>query len=95
MISARSKPWSAKAKGPDFYAEELKERLAKGPVVFDLVAIMGNDPVFAVRSPAHIVSFTRRKSPSPSPSPSSGAAGSQESCRARTGARGRARASRS
>ena len=24
----------AKAKGPDFYAPELKERLAKGPVVF-------------------------------------------------------------
>jgi catalase len=110
-------PDEAKAKGPDFYAEELKERLAKGPVVFDLVAIMGktgdqtsdptlrwdeedhrpttplgkisitaiapqetcdagvflpgnvtdgitgpsDDPVFAVRSPAYIVSFTRRK----------------------------------
>jgi len=40
----------AKAKGPDFYAPELKERLAKGPVVLDLVAIPGqkgdptNDP---------------------------------------------------
>ena len=110
-------PDEAKANGPDFYAEELKERLAKGPVVFDLVAIMGkttdqtsdstlrwddednrpatplgkisittiapqetcdagiflpgnvtdgitgpsNDPIFAVRSPAYIVSFTRRK----------------------------------
>jgi catalase len=110
-------PDEAKAKGPDFYAEELKERLAKGPVVFDLVAIMGktgdqtsdptlrwdeedhrpttplgkisitaiapqetcdagvflpgnvtdgitgpsDDPIFAVRSPAYIVSFTRRK----------------------------------
>lgn len=43
-------PDEAKAKGPDFYAPELKERLAKGPVVFDLVAIPGqkgdptNDP---------------------------------------------------
>jgi catalase len=43
-------PDEAKAKGPDFYAPELKERLAKGPVVFDLVAILGqrgdptNDP---------------------------------------------------
>lgn len=107
----------AKAKGPDFYAEELKERLAKGPVVFDYTAIMGkkgdptsdptlrwddednrpttplgkisieaiapdatcdagvflpgnvtdgiagptDDPVFAARSPAYIVSLTRRK----------------------------------
>ena len=45
-------PDEAKAKGPDFYAEDLKERLAKGPVVFDLVAIMGktgdqsSDPTF-------------------------------------------------
>src|SRR4029453_354343 len=31
----------AKAKGSDFYADELKDRLAKGPVVFDLVAIIG------------------------------------------------------
>ena len=31
----------AKAKEPDFYADELKERLAKGPVVFNYVAIMG------------------------------------------------------
>ena len=31
----------AKAKGPDFYAAEFKERIAKGPVVFDLKAIMG------------------------------------------------------
>ncbi len=110
-------PDEAKAKGPDFYAEELKERLGKGPVVFDLVAIMGktgdqtsdptlrwddednrpttllgkisitaiepqetcdsgiflpgnvtdgiigpsDDPIFAVRSPAYLVSFTRRK----------------------------------
>ena len=112
-------PDEAKAKGPDFYADELKERLAKGPVVFDYVAIMGkkgdqtsdptlrwddednrpttplgkvsitaiapqqtcdagvflpgnvtdgiagpsDDPIFTVRSPAYIVSFTRRKSP--------------------------------
>ena len=110
-------PDEARTKGPDFYAEELKERLAKGPVMLDLVAIMGNegdqtsdptlrwneednrpttplgkisitaiapqetcdagvflpgnvtdgitgpsdDPIFAVRSPAYIVSFTRRK----------------------------------
>ncbi len=110
-------PDEAKAKGPDFYAPELKERLAKGPVVFDLTAIMGktgdptndptlrwddedsrptielgkisitaiapdatcdagvflpgnvadgiagptDDPVFAARSPAYIVSLTRRK----------------------------------
>ena len=110
-------PDEAKAKGPDFYEAEFKERIAKGPVVFDLKAIMGktgdptndptlrwddednrpttdlgkisiealvleatcdagiflpgnvvdgvagptNDPVFAARSPAYIVSFTRRK----------------------------------
>ena len=110
-------PDEAKAKGPDFYADELKERLAKGPVVFNYVAIMGakgdqtsdptlrwdaeenrattplgkisitaiapqetcdagvflpgnvtdgiagpsDDPIFAARSPAYIVSFTRRK----------------------------------
>ena len=110
-------PDEAKAKGPDFYADELKERLAKGSVVFDLVAIMGkkgdstndstlrwddednrattplgrisieaivpeatcdagiflpanvtdgitgpaDDPIFAARSPAYIVSFTRRQ----------------------------------
>jgi catalase len=34
-------PDEAKAKGPDFYIDELKERLAKGQVVFDLLAIMG------------------------------------------------------
>jgi catalase len=103
-------PDEAKAKGPDFYADEFKERLAKGPVLFDLVAIMGkqgdqtsdpslrwddennrpttplgkisieastflpgnvtdgvagptDDPIFAARSPAYIVSFTRRKTP--------------------------------
>jgi len=39
-----------KAKGADFYGDELKQRLAKGPAVFDLIAIMGkkgdptNDP---------------------------------------------------
>ena len=110
-------PDEARTKGPDFYAEELKERLAKGPVMLDLVAIMGkkgdqtsdptlrwndednrpttplgkisitaiapqetcdagvflpgnvtdgitgpsDDPIFAARSPAYIVSFTRRK----------------------------------
>ncbi|MFZ2019351.1 MAG: catalase family peroxidase [Methyloceanibacter sp.] len=109
----------AKAKGPDFYAAEFKDRIAKGPVVFNLKAIMGktgdqtsdptlrwddednrpmtdlgkisiealvpeatcdagmflpgnvvdgiagptNDPIFAARSPAYIVSFTRRKTP--------------------------------
>jgi catalase len=109
----------AKAKGPDFYAAEIKERVAKGPAVFDLMAIMGkegdptndptlrwddednrpttplgkisieaiapqatcdafsflpgnvvdgiagpaNDPVFAARSPAYIVSLTRRHTP--------------------------------
>ncbi len=31
----------AKAKGDDFYATELKERLAKGPTAFDLLAILG------------------------------------------------------
>jgi catalase len=37
----------AKAKAPDFYAPELKERLAKGPVQFDLMATLGEagDPV--------------------------------------------------
>src|SRR6188472_1817615 len=34
-------PDEAKAKGSDFYADELKERLGKEPVVFDLVAIIG------------------------------------------------------
>ena len=109
----------AKAKGPDFYAPELKERLAKGPVVFELVAILGqkgdptndptlrwddednrattplgkiainaiapdptcnafsflpgnladgiagptDDPIFAARSPAYVVSLVRRKAP--------------------------------
>ena len=39
-----------KAKSPDFYSDELKERLAKGPIAFDLTAILGqtgdptNDP---------------------------------------------------
>jgi catalase len=33
----------AKAKGPDFYAAEFKDRLAKGPVTFDLTAILGQD----------------------------------------------------
>jgi catalase len=110
-------PDEAKAKGPDFYEAEFKDRIAKGPVVFDLKAIMGkqgdqtsdpttrwddednrptmdlgkitieaiapqttcdagiflpgnvvdgiagpsDDPIFAVRSPAYVVSFTRRK----------------------------------
>ncbi len=110
-------PDEAKAKGPDFYAAEFGERIAKGPVVFDLKAIMGkegdqtsdptlrwddednrpttdlgkitiaamapqetcdahpflpgnvvdgiagpaDDPIFAVRSPAYVVSFTRRQ----------------------------------
>jgi catalase len=31
----------AKAKPGDFYSDELKERLAKGPASFDLVAIIG------------------------------------------------------
>jgi catalase len=31
----------AKAKGADFYASALKDRLAKGPVDFDLLAILG------------------------------------------------------
>jgi catalase len=112
-------PEEAKAKGPDFYEPEFKDRIAKGPVVFDLKAIMGkqgdqtsdpttrwddedhrpttdlgkitiegiapqatcdagiflpgnvvdgiagpsDDPIFAVRSPAYVVSFTRRKTP--------------------------------
>ena len=112
-------PEEAQAKGPDFYAAELKDRLARGPASFDLTAIMGkagdptadptlrwddednrpttplgkisiaaiapdatcnafsflpgnvvdgiagpaDDPVFQARSPAYIVSFTRRKSP--------------------------------
>jgi catalase len=33
----------AEAKGADFYAEEMKERLGKGPVTFELVAIRGKD----------------------------------------------------
>jgi catalase len=31
----------AKAKGADFYAAELKDRLAKGPAQFDLYAVLG------------------------------------------------------
>ena len=114
-------PEEAQAKGPDFYAAELKDRLATGPAAFDLVAIMGkpgdqtsdptlrwddednrpttplgkisisgiapqatcdafsflpgnvvdgiagptDDPVFAARSPAYIVSLIRRKTPAP------------------------------
>jgi catalase len=34
-------PEEAQGKGPDFYEAELKDRLAKGPVAFDLTAIMG------------------------------------------------------
>jgi len=33
----------ATAKGPNFYEAEMKERLAKGPVSFELVAIRGKD----------------------------------------------------
>lgn len=33
----------AKAKGENFYADEMKERLAKGPISFELVAIRGKD----------------------------------------------------
>jgi len=36
-------PDQVKAMGPDFYATEMKDRLAKGPVTFDLVAILGKD----------------------------------------------------
>jgi catalase len=32
-----------KGKSPDFYRDELKERLAKEPIQFDLVAILGKD----------------------------------------------------
>lgn len=109
----------AKAKGPDFYEPELEQRLAKGPVKFDFVAVLGtdgdptddptiqwegeddrptaplgtiaidalapndkcdaitflptnlpegiagpaNDPIFAARSGAYLVSFTRRRAP--------------------------------
>ena len=109
----------AKAKGADFYQAEMTDRLAKGPVTFELVAIRGkdgdqtsdptlrwddedgrettplgkvsieamapdttcnafsflpgnvvdgiagpaDDPVFAARSPAYIVSFGRRLTP--------------------------------
>lgn len=31
----------AKAKAPDFYKPELTERLAKGPAIFDLTAVLG------------------------------------------------------
>jgi catalase len=112
-------PDQVKAMGPDFYTDELKERLAKGPIVFDLTAILGqtgdptndptlrwndeddrapkplgklmidaiapdatcgafsflpgnlpdgiagpaDDPVFAARSPAYVVSLIRRLTP--------------------------------
>ncbi len=36
-------PDELKGKSPDFYTDELKERLAKGPILFDLVAILGKD----------------------------------------------------
>jgi catalase len=114
-------PDEAKAKGPDFYTDEFKQRLAQGPVTFDLKAILGqkgdptndptlrwsdednrataplgriaidkvapeatcdaapflpgsvvdgiagptDDPVFAARSPAYIVSLSRRLQPAP------------------------------
>jgi catalase len=114
-------PEEAEAKGPDFYDDELKQRLAKGPVAFDLTAIIGkegdqttdptlrwddedgrptaplgkisieaiapdatcnafsflpgnvvdgvagpaNDPIFQIRSPAYVVSLTRRLTPAP------------------------------
>ena len=67
----------AKAKGPDFYAPELKERLAKGPVVFDLVAIPGqkgattNDPTLAPRRrSARSRSLRSRPTPPATPSAS-------------------------
>jgi len=49
----------AKAKGPDFYEAEMKERLAKPPVAFDLVAILGqkgdptNDPTIMWDEDSH------------------------------------------
>lgn len=33
----------AKAKGADFYEAEIKERLAKGPIKFEFVAVLGKD----------------------------------------------------
>src|SRR3990170_4951147 len=33
----------ADAKGPNFYEDEMEDRLAKGPVTFELVAIRGRD----------------------------------------------------
>lgn len=33
----------AKAKAPDFYTGEMKERLAKGPATFDVTAVLGQD----------------------------------------------------
>lgn len=33
----------AQAKGPDFAEAEFKDRLAKGPVAFDFIAILGRD----------------------------------------------------
>jgi catalase len=115
----RLTPDEAAAKGANFYADELKERLTKGAVKFDLVAIRGqdgdqtkdptlrwndednrptaplgtieidaiapdatcdafsflpgnvadgiagpaDDPIFAVRSPAYVVSLIRRSTP--------------------------------
>jgi catalase len=112
-------PDQVKAMGADFYTDELKERLAKGPIMFDLTAILGqlgdptndptlrwddeesraakplgkltidaiapdatcdafsflpgnvvdgiagptDDPVFAARSPAYVVSLIRRLTP--------------------------------
>jgi catalase len=59
------------AESPNFYADELIAAIAPQETcdagvflpgnVTDGIAGPSDDPIFAVRSPAYIVSFTRRK----------------------------------
>ena len=51
----------AKAKDPDFYRPELKERLAKGPAQFTLTAILG-EPGDPVDNPTELWPEEQRKS---------------------------------
>ena len=51
----------AKAKAPDFYSPELKDRLAKGPAEFTLTAILG-EPSDPVDNPTTLWPEDQRKS---------------------------------
>ena len=51
----------AKAKAPDFYSPELKDRLAKGPAEFTLTAILG-EPGDPTDNPTTLWPEDQRKS---------------------------------